>query len=547
MRLRFHNFRVAFFVLLLSIASFAQSGGELRFCIHADPKTFNPLLVGDDPSETVRYLTGGVLLRINRVTQQMEPELAKSWKVSPDGRKITFKLRTGIYFSDGTPFSAADVAYTMQQLMDPNLHSPTGDQFRSDAGKVETAVLAPDRVTITFPAPVAGLDRLFDQVAILSATSPKKEMAVLGPFYMADYKPGVYVLLKRNPNYWRHDASGRQLPYLDSVRLYIQQNRDLEVIRFVRGEVDLINTLDAEYFEKLASQSSATAAHDAGVGFDTEQIWFNQVPGAPLPEYKKAWFTSTNFRRAISEAINREDLARIVFRGHAHPAVGAISPANTFWFNSKLKVQPYDPKGALRTLAQDGFHLDNGVLRDKAGNAVEFSLITNSGNKYRQLMATMMQQDLAKIGIRLNVVTLDFPSLIERISHTFNYESCLLGLVNDDLDPNAQMNVWLSSASDHQWNPEQKTPATAWEAELDTLMRAQASTTNPKKRKQYMDRVQEIVYQQNPFIYLVNKDGLSAISPAVQNANATVLRPQTYWNIDELWLQKSTQVAKGRE
>jgi peptide/nickel transport system substrate-binding protein len=539
-----HKFRVAIILAVLSLAAMAQSGGELRFCIHADPKTFNPLLVGDDPSETVRYLTGGVLLRINRVTQQIEPELAKSWRVSPDGRKITFKLRNGLYFSDGTPFSAADVAYTMQQLMDPNLHSPTGDQFRSDAGKIETAVLAPDRVAITFPAPVAGLDRLFDQVAIMSATSPKKEMAVLGPFYMADYKPGVYVLLKRNPNYWRQDASGKQLPYLDSVRLYIQQNHDLEIMRFVRGEVDLVNTLDAEYFEKLASQS--TAAHDAGVGFDTEQIWFNQVPSAPLPPYKKAWFTSTNFRRAISQAINRDDLARVVFRGHAHPAVGAISPANTFWFNSKLKAQSYDPDGALRTLAQDGFRLDKGVLRDRTGNPVEFSVITNSGNKYRQLMATMMQQDLAKIGIRVNVVTLDFPSLIDRISHSFNYESCLLGLVNDDLDPNAQMNVWLSSASDHQWNPEQKTPATAWEAELDKLMRAQASTTNFKKRKQYMDRVQEIVYEQNPFIYLVNKDGLSAISPTVQNASASVLRPQTYWNIDELWLQNA-QVAKGRE
>ncbi|HZU43278.1 MAG TPA: ABC transporter substrate-binding protein, partial [Terriglobales bacterium] len=163
------NLRLAFILAFLTVAAMAQSGGELRFCIHAEPKTFNPLLVGDDPSETVRYLTGGVLLRINRVTQQIEPELAKSWKVSPDGRKITFKLRTGIYFSDGTPFSAADVAYTMQQLMDPNLHSPTGDQFRSDAGKVETTVLAPDRVAIMFPAPVAGLDRLFDQVAIMSA------------------------------------------------------------------------------------------------------------------------------------------------------------------------------------------------------------------------------------------------------------------------------------------------------------------------------------------------------------------------------------------
>ena len=173
-------------------------------------------------------------------------------------------------------------------------------------------------------------------------------------------------------------------------------------------------------------------------------------------------------------------------------------------------------------------------------------MITNSGNKYRLAMVTMMQQDLSKIGIRLNVVTLDFPSLIERISHTFNYESCLLGLVNDDLDPSAQMNVWLSSSSDHQWNPEQKTPATAWEAELDQLMHAQASTNNPKKRKQYVDRVQEIVYEQNPFIYLVNKDGLSAISTNVQNANASVLRPQTYWNIDELSLH-NPEMAKGRE
>jgi len=532
-------------VVVLSLAAMAQSGGELRFCIHADPKTFNPLLVSDDPSDTVRYLTGGVLLRINRVTQQMEPELAKAWKISPDGRKITFKLRSGIYFSDGTPFSAQDVAYTMQQLMDPNLHSPTGDQFRSAAaGNVETTVLAADRVAVIFPAPVAGLDRLFDQVAIMSAKSPKKEMAVLGPFYTADYKAGNYVLLKRNPNYWRHDASGKQLPYLDSVRLYILQNHDLEVMRFVRGEIDLINTLDAEYFEKLASQSSS-AAHDAGVGFDTEQIWFNQVATAPIPAYKKAWFTSTNFRRAVSQAINREDLSRVVFRGHAHPAVGAISPANTFWFNSKLKPQPYDVNGALQSLAQDHFRLDNGVLRDRDGHAVEFSVITNSGNKYRLAMVTMMQQDLAKIGIRLNVVTLDFPSLIERIAHTFNYESCLLGLVNDDLDPSAQMNVWLSSSSDHQWNPEQKTPATAWEAELDKLMHAQASTTNPKKRKQYMDRVQEIVYEQNPFIYLVNKDGLSAISSNVQNANASVLRPQTFWNVDELWLH-NPEVAKER-
>jgi peptide/nickel transport system substrate-binding protein len=188
--------------------------------------------------------------------------------------------------------------------------------------------------------------------------------------------------------------------------------------------------------------------------------------------------------------------------------------------------------------------MQNGALHDHEGHVVEFSVITNAGNKYRELMATMIQQDLAGIGIRLNIVTLDFPSLIERITLSFDYEACLLGLVNDDLDPNSQMNVWLSSAENHQWNPSQKTPATAWEAEIDALMRKQASTLDMKKRKQAIDRVQEIVWQQEPFIYLVNKNAMSAVSTALHNAHPVALRPQVYWNIDQLTL--GTEVVRNR-
>ena len=177
-------------VCLSLLAGSAWAQGELRFCLRSEPKTFDPLKVEDDASVTIRYLTGGVLLRMNRRTQVLEPELAESWKVSKDGRQISFKLRSGISFSDGTPFSAEDVAYTVKQLMDPALHSPTGDAFRSGPGNVETKIISPTQISITFPAAVAGLDRQFDQVAILSAHSPKKEMAVLGPFMVADYKPG---------------------------------------------------------------------------------------------------------------------------------------------------------------------------------------------------------------------------------------------------------------------------------------------------------------------------------------------------------------------
>ncbi|KAA6460186.1 ABC transporter substrate-binding protein [Acidobacteria bacterium AB60] len=523
-------------------ASAAPGASELRFCIGAQPKTFNPLLVDDDASETVRYLTGGVLVRLDRNSQKLLPELATSWTINRDGSAITFVLRENVRFSDGTSFSADDVAYTMQKLMDPNLHSPTGDAFRSREGTVSTKVVGKSRITVTFPGPIVGLDRLFDQVAIMSATSPKKEMAVLGPYYVSENKAGAYLLLDRNPNYWKHDPGGRQLPYIDRVRLDVQQNRDIEALRMSRGEIDFINSLNAESFEALKSKAPQDVL-DAGVGLDSEQMWFNQVPASPLPDYKKAWFTSNSFRRAISSSIRRDDLVRVVFKGHAQPAVSFISPANKFWFNQKLQPHAFDSQAALRALNADGFQMQNGTLHDRAGHPVEFSLITNAGNKDRERMAAMIQQDLAAIGIRLNVVTLDFPSLIERITRTFNYEACLLGLVNDDLDPNTQMNIWLSSAENHQWNPGQKTPATPWEAEIDRLMREQASTLDAKKRKQDVDRVQEIVWEQQPFIYLVNKNALSAVSPNLHNVHPAVLRPQIYWNIDQLTLGNEVATA----
>src|SRR4029077_2240874 len=101
-KLVIHIFAV---IAIVSTLASAQSNQQLRFCLRSDPKTFNPLLAEEDSSETIRYLTGGVLLRLNRLTQELEPELATSWKVTDGGRTIAFKLRTGLSFSDGTRFS----------------------------------------------------------------------------------------------------------------------------------------------------------------------------------------------------------------------------------------------------------------------------------------------------------------------------------------------------------------------------------------------------------------------------------------------------------
>jgi peptide/nickel transport system substrate-binding protein len=194
----------------------------------------------------------------------------------------------------------------------------------------------------------------------------------------------------------------------------------------------------------------------------------------------------------------------------------------------------YTAGAAIERLQRAGFRRRGDALLDPDGHKVEFSLITNAGAKLNERMLALIQQDLAKVGIQLNVVTLDFPSVIERITRSFNYESVLLALTNVGLDPNDQMNVWVSSADNHQWNPNQKTPETPWEAELDKLMQSQAASQDPAKRKTYFDKVQQIVYEQAPMIFLLNPNALGAVSSNVKNVAPAVLHPHLFWNAERL-------------
>ena len=168
---------------------------------------------------------------------------------------------------------------------------------------------------------------------------------------------------------------------------------------------------------------------------------------------------------------------------------------------------------------------------------MEFSLITNAGSTTRTQIGAMLQQDLKKIGIRLNFTPMEFQSLIERITQTQQYEACLLGLSNTDIDlPNSQMNVWLSSGALHAWNPKESKPATSWEAEIDRLMQTQHTEMDGKARKAAFDRVQELIAEQAPIVYLVHPDVLVAVSPAVRNAAPSALPPHLFWNINRCGL-----------
>ncbi len=518
------------------------TGGELRFVLPSEPKTLHPLQVTEENGELVRHLTSGGLVRLNRVSQKIEPELAESWKITANGSQITFQLKQGIKFSDGTPFDSSDVVFTIQKLLDKSLVSSIAEGFRPESGIVEVKALGLSAVVVKFPVHVAGLERLFSGLSILSSRSPKKEAAGLGPFVISESKAGSLLRLVKNPNYWKKDGNGRQLPYLDSIRIEFQRNRDIELLRFQKGELDLVSNLEPESFEKLKA-NPLVASLDLGTSLDTQQLWFNQVPVSPIGAYKKQWFASQAFRLAVSESINRKDMARVVYHGYGTPAAGPISPSNLFWYANKLNPPEFQPQVALARLQKDGFRMESGQLKDKGGNIVEFTIVTNAGNKVRERLAAMIQSDLKQIGIKVTVAALDFPSLIERIMRTFNYEACLLGMVHLDLDPSSQMNVWLSSGTSHAWNPNQKSPATAWEAEIDKWMRMQASEVDSKKRKAAFDKVQLIAAQQTPIVYLINKRSLAAASPRLRNLKPAILPPHMVWNAEELYFAEGVQRA----
>jgi peptide/nickel transport system substrate-binding protein len=200
-------------------------------------------------------------------------------------------------------------------------------------------------------------------------------------------------------------------------------------------------------------------------------------------------------------------------------------------------------------LAEAGFRLiggENGDSRlvDSEGKRVEFSIIASASNADRAKMAALIQDDLKQLGMRVQVVPLELRSLIDRVTQTKEYDACVLGIASFDADPNSDLNVWLSSGGMHLWNPSQKHPATDWEAEIDRLMEQQLTATNIAQRKKLYDRVQEILVERQPMIFLASPDILVGAKKSIGNFHPTVLEPYVLWNVEQLYLRNGAENAR---
>jgi peptide/nickel transport system substrate-binding protein len=283
---------------------------------------------------------------------------------------------------------------------------------------------------------------------------------------------------------------------------------------------------------------------DAGPGLEYNFLFFNLndlgEQASPEMRRKQKWFRDVKFRQAVSAAVDREAIVRLVYQGRGAPLWGPVTPGNRRWVNTAIAHPARSLERARSLLKEAGFHWLNAsggdsVLIDPDGKAVEFSILTSSSNADRTKMAALLQDDLKQLGMRVQIVPLEFRSLLDRLTQTKEYDACVQGLVSGDADPTPDMNVWLSSGGTHLWNPSQTHPATAWEAEIDRLMEQQLTAPSYEQRKRSYDRVQEILADQQPMIFLASPDILVGAKNSVGNFHPAVLEPYVLWNVEQLY------------
>jgi len=537
-------------------------GGRIVIGQRAEPKTLNPVTAADALSREVIGRCNADLISINRVSQKTEPGLAESWKISADGRIFTLKLRKGIRFSDGQSFGADDVVFSFSLYLDEAVASPQRDLLIIDGKPITVTKLDQYTVRFTLPRPYAAAERIFDGLAMLpkhllekpyrdgkfdqtwTLNTPSSELAGLGPFRLKQYVAGQRIVLERNPYYWKVDRNNNRLPYLDELVFLFVGSEDQQVMRFEAGETDIVSRLSAENYSLLSKERARSGwqLSDLGPGLEYNFLVFNLNDLGPKKlddiAKKQPWFRDLRFRQAVSAAIDRDSIVRLVYGDRGTALWGNVGPGNKLWLNQSIPHPPRSIETARQLLKSSGFSWDNsGQLRDASGQLVEFSIVTSSSNTQRMKIATLLQDDLAHLGMQVHIVPLDFRALIDRVFQSFNYDAAIMGLGGGDPDPNPEMNVWLSNGATHIWHLGETQPATDWEREIDELMQQQMITLKYEKRKHLYDRVQQLISENLPFIFLATPNVLSAAKAQIGNFHPAVFDHYTLWNADQLYLR----------
>ena len=568
----------------ISNSKVGKYGGNFVLAISQEPKTFNPLVSGDAYSADVISMLLSPLVSWDPFKQESIPALAKSWKISEDGKTYTFNLRKGVRFSDGVEFTADDVVFTFDTIFCPQkdengkpildkrtqkplLKYPSRYAGQFSIGGEPIKYKKIDKYTVQFSTKKVYAPFLTDigyieilpkhklQKAVKNGTfqqawstktaiNSPEEIVSSGPFSIFSYKPGEVLILKPNPHYWRADKHKQRLPYINFLIYKFVADVNTSTILFATGQCDAASVSANDYaWVKNYANTYNFKMYERGASTGISFIWFNQNPnknaqGKPyVAEHKFKWFSNVNFRRAIMQAIDRDGLIKSVWFSRAVKLHSIISPANKKWYNENVTKYDYSPQSARQLLLSEGFkYAPNGTLLDNHNNQVKFDFIVADGSQNSTTTATTFVENMRAIGIEVTLKFLDFATIVSKIDNTFDYDAAMIGFTGGG-DPSGGKAIYRSDGFLHVWNPRQKTPATDWEKRVDEIMDMQELEMNPQKRRQLIFDMQEIFAKELPLLYLTTPMSYSGILKKWNNVRVPPIG-SIIWNLDELYTEE---------
>ncbi|MCX8117784.1 MAG: peptide-binding protein [Desulfobacterota bacterium] len=470
-----------------------QRVNQLIMSSIGDASFLNPILAQDSASSEINSLVFNGLIKYDRNLEKFVGVLAESWKVEEGQEpRITFFLRKGVRWHDGKEFTAHDVKFTYDKIMDEK----TNTVRRSDYELVKKAeVLDPHTFRVTYKEPFSpGLGtwsmgiipkHLLEKEDINTTAFNRRPIGT-GPFRFVEWVTDEKIVVEANPDYFE----GR--PGLDRIIYRIIPETSLSEMELLTKGIDYYGVLPHQYrrmkevdFLKIYSQPVFSYTY---LGYNLRN---------PL-------FQDRRVRQAFTHAINREELVQYVLYGFGSVISGPF-PSHLWYYNPNVKPLPYDPAKAKKLLAEAGWRdTDGDGILDREGRPFRFKLITNSGNEIRKDVGVLVQRQLRELGVDVTFEVYEWSIFLKNFINARHFDACILGWALSP-DPDDYM-IWHSSQIEKGFNfISYRNP------EADRLWEAGRREYDIEKRKAIYWRLHELIAEDQPYTFLYMPQGLSAL------------------------------------
>ncbi len=492
-----------------------------------EPATLNPILSSDSHSGTMVNFMFDSLLKLNDKLE-LEGELATSYETSEDGKVITFHLRDDVKFHDGEPLTAADVAYTMNAIKHPDYSG-----VRANVLKYVTEVVAVSdyvvefhlsQVDATILIGLAGSymgilpEHIFKDIPIkdLREADASWNPIGTGPYKFVEYRPGRHTVLTANEDYWGEG------PYIETIMIKHFQDTQAVLAAFENGDIDYIPTIPVEDIDRLKSEMA-----DEAVFMELPNNGYYYVG---LKQNHKI-LKDLKVRKALMYLLDRQLIVNTIFRGYGTVVDSNNVPFSWAYSDDIIKYTQDIPK-AEQLLAEAGWKKnDAGIMVNAKGEPLEFTMVSMSGDEEKANIIAMIEEQWKKAGITVNVEFYERSVLFNKYLDVGEFESYMWGW-NLSVDPDCY-NMFHSSMGkvNEKGEPDPNGVLKGFNdveyinAEVDALLEAGRKTYDTEERKAIYGRIQQILNEELPYIFLYTTNSVHGMSKKFDNVIWSPLSP----------------------